>query len=66
MVVALASGWRVQSLAAVKLSNLWAGAEKLIFSFDRMVNTTRLDASHMFDIFRLEDPALCPVSCLES
>lgn len=64
--VVLSSGQRFQLLATFQLSNPSAGAGQLIFSFEFMLKTTTSDTNHVFEMCRLEDPAICPVLSLES
>lgn len=67
MLLALCSGQRVQTLNAMKLSNMISDTDKRSFAIDQVLKTTRPGANAtMVTVCRFaEDPGICPLLCLD-
>ena len=62
----LATGQRVQSLAALRLSLMSVFQSKYDFGFDQVLKTPRSRISHNIEIFRFSlDLRICPFTCLQ-
>lgn len=66
MLLALASGQRVQTLVALTLSAMKRIPGKLLFGFHQLLKTSRPGSNDMIDICTFVNAKLCPVACLEA
>jgi integrase len=65
--LALVSGQRVQTLAAINIKNIQKLDDKVVISFDKVLKTSRPGHHTTVEICSYNDnPNLCPVKCLEA
>lgn len=65
MLIALATGQRVQTLRAMRQSCMVSSADKFTFSFDSILKTSRPGVHHIVNICRFShDLNICPFQCL--
>lgn len=67
MLLALCTGQRVQTLEALRISNLTAGENKRSFIVDKILKTSRPGHSNLvINVCRYaEESIICPVACLD-
>lgn len=66
MLLALCSGQRVQTLAALDIDNIDKTAQKFVLNISKVLKTTRPGNHVNVELFRFsENSNICPVACLE-
>ena len=65
MLLALATGQRVQTLTALELSQIVEQPEKITFCVNKILKTSKPGVSHQVEVFAFHaDKAICPLICL--
>lgn len=66
ILVALASGQRVQTLAALDLNHTFIHTDKVIFNIAKVLKTTKPGIHHTVELCRFtEDIRICPMECVQ-
>lgn len=66
MLIALASGQRMQTIAALDLGHTFVHSDKVVFNIAKIIKTSKPGVHHAIELCRFpEDLRICPVECLE-